>query len=192
MEEPGPPLGVPAPVLQPPPEVADLSRDRPGPRRCVVGERADAKAFDPRPQVGVHPLVRIEREDPVVRRRFDGAVLLRHPAGPVGLDHACTRAKADRHRVVPTPGVEDQDLVAERHALEARGDAIRLVLGDDASRDRHGIAGGSAVVDHHGSGVYPLPSPLAYPARPSHPDPRGDSLSAWPSTVSPSSSVSAP
>src|SRR5207302_8495996 len=69
-----------------------------------------------------------------------GAVLLRDVAGPVGCHHLRPRGAGEVRRPVLTPRVEDEHLVAEGDAPHAVGDAVSLVLRDDAGGDLHAAA----------------------------------------------------
>ena len=65
---------------------------------------------------------------------IDGELLLRAIAGPVALDDARAVARRELARSVGRMRVDDDDLVAEAHTLEASLDPIRLIESDDAGR----------------------------------------------------------
>ena len=79
----------------------------------------------------------VERQHPVVVRRTHREVALRHEAGPGCVDdHAGPRLLGDRAGAVARAGVDEDDLVAERHAEQRRLEGLLLVEGDQDGGQR--------------------------------------------------------
>ena len=77
-------------------------------------------------------LVRVDEQDPFAAREVARDRLLPDVAHPSVLEDAVGERPGDFHRAVRAEGVDDDDLVRERHALQAAGDVVLLVAGDDA------------------------------------------------------------
>jgi hypothetical protein len=64
-------------------------------------------------QLGPQALVRVEAQNPVVRRRVDRKILLVDHSGPVALDHARAGFGGDFTGTIGRVRVDDEDLIAE-------------------------------------------------------------------------------
>jgi hypothetical protein len=98
----------------------------------VLEDRADLFC-----QTGSHALVRIQRQDPVVRGKLRCPVLLGAVTRPVADLDARGPATRDVRCTVRAAGVDDDDLVGPGHRLERRPDVSRLVECDDRDGQLH-------------------------------------------------------
>ena len=90
-------------------------------------------------QLGRHPFVGVEREDPVVAGLGRRVVLLCHVPGPRAHGHPWCEPPGDLHRGVGAAGIDDHDLVGPRHRLERGRQIGGLVARDHRDRQlRHG------------------------------------------------------
>jgi hypothetical protein len=104
--------------------------------RAVLGQHAG----DLLAQLGGHLLVRVEREDPVAAGLGKAEVLLRGEAGPRPNDDAICEVTRDLRGLVLRLGVDHDDLVRPRHALQTGAQPVFLVERDDdhgEPRSRH-------------------------------------------------------
>src|SRR5919109_4286704 len=86
-------------------------------------------------------LVGIERQDPGAARRLEPVILLRRIAGPRTHDDVIRELARDAGRLVLGFGVDHDELVGPGDGLEARADALLLVLRDDHHREARRLHG---------------------------------------------------
>src|SRR3989441_2684495 len=84
---------------------------------------------------GGDALVRVDQEDPLVRRLRDGPVLLPGGVDVLVLQDAGARVACDRQGRVGRVGIDHQDLIREAHRLEAVSDRGFLVESWDDHRE---------------------------------------------------------
>ena len=98
---------------------------------AVVGPVRRQHAGDLLAQLGGHLLVRVEGEDPVAAGLGEAEVLLGGEAGPRPHDQAVREVARDLCGLVLRLGIDHDQLVGPRHALQARTQPILLVERDD-------------------------------------------------------------
>jgi len=86
-------------------------------------------------QLGRDPLVGIEGQSPLARRLIQCEVLLGGEARPRPDPDPVREIPRDLHGLVRRLGVDDDDLVGPRDALEAGAEPVLLVPGDDRDAD---------------------------------------------------------
>src|SRR5690606_2915856 len=120
------PVGIPAAVADPTTQVPRATPDGVACERRVGGQRRPDRLAQRRGAA----LVGVEAQHPVAARLLERELLLGHVARPVAHDHPARVLARDLHRAVAAARIDHDDLVAEGHALQARGDAVGLVAAD--------------------------------------------------------------
>ncbi len=81
-----------------------------------------------------HPLIGIERQQPVVSRLANCEVLLLYKRGKTMLEDTRPPVFAELNRTVGTPTIHDDDFIGPGNAVKSRTDELFFVLGDDYGR----------------------------------------------------------
>ena len=135
-KEPELPVGPETAVADPPPP-EDVAAGR---AVAVVWPVRRQHATDRVAKVGRHLLVGVEGQKPVAAGLRETEILLRGKAGPGPHDHSVRELPGDLHGLVLRLGVDHDQLVRPRHALQARAQPLLLVQRDDddgQARVRH-------------------------------------------------------
>ena len=120
-------IGPPAAMAHPPPAVAGAAGHGKG--NPVAGIVHGGLYFPTQLRGGA--LVGIDRENPLLRGKGKGAVLLPPEAGPVGGEmHLIRIFAAQLHRPVRAAGIDDDHLVGPGDGREALADTGLLVFRD--------------------------------------------------------------
>ena len=134
-----PPLGKPAAMREPTPEVAKLTRHVKTVHR-VHDALAPELVEDKVSQAWRDTFVTIQSQHPVTAGFIQGEVFLGHMTLPLALQDSRPEFPGDIHGAILAERVHDDDFVAPRNTLEAGTDVLFLVEGNDASRDRGPLA----------------------------------------------------
>src|SRR4051794_13643047 len=84
--------------------------------------------------------VGVEGQDPIVRRKFRGNILLRRVSVPRRLDHTGPELGRNFYGSVVRSTIENQDFIAAAKALNDTGNVAFFVKRDDRCRDFHSSA----------------------------------------------------
>src|SRR3990170_6947310 len=120
-------IRVPAAVFYPLPEKECLSGDPIAVGRSV--RRDDPP--DLLSELRLDRLICIQAQDPLSRRSFDGEILLAPVAKPVLVEDLASIFPADCHGIVRAAGINHDDLIRPRDALEGPPDVCFFVMRDD-------------------------------------------------------------
>ncbi|EWH02807.1 hypothetical protein Q427_06570 [Halomonas sp. BC04] len=94
--------------------------------------------FDAVTQLGCHPLVRVDHQDPVAHHQRLGALPLHAEALPVVLNHDLVgKCPGDITRGIGTAGIHHHDLVHPAQRLQAGAQMRFLVLDDQYGSQAH-------------------------------------------------------